>query len=275
MSVDTQAGPGGPRPRRHPRPPRRGARRRHPGLPRPRALGRPRLAAGGRRPRRDLDRVPDAEPRVPVGQQPRQPAVRLLHRRRHLARHRVHPDGRRDRPVGRLRVGLRVRDGRRALGQRRLAGRSARSWSPCWSAPSSARSTPCCSTGSACRASCRRWRACSPCWACSSTSWAPAARSTCPTGLGLVDLGQTLVMPHVVAYALVLIAGAALFVTGYRTAARRKAAGLTPPSVVGIAVRALVLTVALEIVAPTSTPIAACRGCSASSSPSSCCSTTR
>ena len=55
-------------------------------------------------------------------------------------------------------------------------------------------------------------------------------------------------MPHIVAYALVLIAGASLFYTGYRTAARRKAAGLTPPSVVGIAVKALVLTVALEIV---------------------------
>ena len=69
-----------------------------------------------------------------------------------------------------------------------------------------------------------------------------------PYGSGLVNLGQTLVMPPVVAYALVLIAGAALFFTGYRTAARRKAAGLTPPSVVGIAVKALILTVALEIV---------------------------
>ncbi len=65
------------------------------------------------------------QPGVPVGQQPRQPAVRLLHRRRHLARHRVHPDGRRDRPVGRLRVGLRLRAGRRAVGQRRLAGAGA------------------------------------------------------------------------------------------------------------------------------------------------------
>ena len=64
-------------------------------------------------------------------QQPRQPAVRLLDRRRHLARHRLHPDGRRDRPVGRL-------------GQRLCLG----AWSACcgstragrWRSPSSPRS---------------------------------------------------------------------------------------------------------------------------------------
>ena len=70
-----------------------------------------------------------------------------------------------------------------------------------------------------------------------------------PYGSPLVNLGQTLVMPHVVAYALILIAGAAVLFTGYRTAARRRAAGLTPPSLIGIVVRALVLTVALEVVA--------------------------
>ncbi len=70
-----------------------------------------------------------------------------------------------------------------------------------------------------------------------------------PYGSPVVNLGQTLVMPHVVAYALILVAGAAVLFTGYRTAARRRAAGLTPPSLVGIVVRALVLTVALELVA--------------------------
>ena len=70
-----------------------------------------------------------------------------------------------------------------------------------------------------------------------------------PYGSPVVNLGQTLVMPHVVAYALILIAGAAVLYTGYRTAARRRAAGLTPPSIIGIVVRALVLTVALEVVA--------------------------
>ena len=65
----------------------------------------------------------------------------------------------------------------------------------------------------------------------------------------LVALGQTLVMPAFVSYALVLVAGAALFATGYRTAARRRAAGLTPPSLAGILARALAFTVALELVA--------------------------
>ncbi|MGI3901598.1 MAG: sugar ABC transporter permease [Janthinobacterium lividum] len=70
-----------------------------------------------------------------------------------------------------------------------------------------------------------------------------------PYGSPVVNLGQTLVMPHIVAYALVLLAGAAVLITGYRTAVRRRAAGLTPPSLIGIVIRALVLTVALEVVA--------------------------
>ncbi len=70
-----------------------------------------------------------------------------------------------------------------------------------------------------------------------------------PYGSGVVNLGQTLVMPHLVAYALVLLAGLGLLFAGIRTANRRRAAGLTPPSIAGIVVRALVLTVALEVVA--------------------------
>ncbi len=65
----------------------------------------------------------------------------------------------------------------------------------------------------------------------------------------LVILGQTLVMPAFVSYALVLVAGVAIFATGYRTAARRRAAGLTPPSLAGNLARALAFTVALELVA--------------------------
>ena len=85
-----------------------------------------------------------------------------------------------------------------------------------------------------------------------------------------MNLGQTLVMPHTVAYGFVLVAGAALFVTGYRTAARRRAAGLTPPSVVGIAVkRAGADGRPRSWSPPTSTPTAAFRGCSAFSSRSS------
>ena len=63
-----------------------------------------------------------------------------------------------------------------------------------------------------------------------------------PYGSGLVNLGQTLVMPHFVAYALALIAGAAVFIAGYRTARRRAAAGLTPPSLAGVGLRAVALT---------------------------------
>jgi len=69
-----------------------------------------------------------------------------------------------------------------------------------------------------------------------------------PYGSLLVDLGQTLVMPAVVAYALVLAAGIAIFASGYRTAARRREAGLTPPSLAGILARALIFTVALELI---------------------------
>ncbi len=77
----------------------------------------------------------------------------------------------------------------------------------------------------------------------------PSGSINLPYGAPLVNLGQTLVMPHVVSYALVLIAGAAILAIGYRTAARRREAGLTPPSLAGILARALIFTVALEFVA--------------------------
>ena len=66
-----------------------------------------------------------------------------------------------------------------------------------------------------------------------------------PYGSPLVSLGQTFVMPAAVAYAAVLIAGGAVLVAGYRTAARRRSAGLTPPSLVGIAAKAAILTAGL------------------------------
>ena len=70
----------------------------------------------------DLDGVPEPEPGVPFGQQPGQPAVRLLDRGRDRARYRLRADGRRDRPVGRLRLRLRLGAGGRAVGQFGLAG---------------------------------------------------------------------------------------------------------------------------------------------------------
>ena len=69
-----------------------------------------------------------------------------------------------------------------------------------------------------------------------------------PYGSPLVSLGQTMVMPPLVAEALALLAGVAVLVAGLRTAARRRAAGLTPPARSGIVARALVLAVALEAV---------------------------
>lgn len=66
-----------------------------------------------------------------------------------------------------------------------------------------------------------------------------------PYGSPLVSLGQTYVMPPVVAYALALVAGGGLLIAGYRTAARRQRAGLTPRSLVGLAARASLLTAGL------------------------------
>jgi D-xylose transport system permease protein len=51
-----------------------------------------------------------------------------------------------------------------------------------------------------------------------------------PYGSALVDFGQTLVMPDAVSYLLAALAGIVVFATGYRNAARRKAAGLSSRS---------------------------------------------
>lgn len=67
-----------------------------------------------------------------------------------------------------------------------------------------------------------------------------------PYGSPLVNFGQTLVMPDLVAYVLAAIPGIAIFVTGYRTAARRKEAGLSSRSLGGQLFFAIVITVVLE-----------------------------
>ncbi len=68
-----------------------------------------------------------------------------------------------------------------------------------------------------------------------------------PYGSVVVSLGQTLVMPHAVAFVLALLAGAGVFLSGTRTAARRRVAGLTPPSMAAVALRAGVLAAALVL----------------------------
>ncbi len=69
-----------------------------------------------------------------------------------------------------------------------------------------------------------------------------------PYGSPIVSLGQTLVMPHVVAYAIAALAGVATFATGYRTASRRSQAGLSASSLSGLLVRAVVIVVVLELI---------------------------
>ncbi len=66
-----------------------------------------------------------------------------------------------------------------------------------------------------------------------------------PYGSPLVELGQTLVMPHWFGYALALLAGTAVLASNMRVATQRRAAGLTPPSLAGVVLRAAVLTSAL------------------------------
>ncbi len=62
-----------------------------------------------------------------------------------------------------------------------------------------------------------------------------------PYGSGLVSFGQLLVMPRPLSYALALVAGLAIFVTGFRAAQRRREAGLSAPSVAGIALKAIAI----------------------------------
>jgi D-xylose transport system permease protein len=69
-----------------------------------------------------------------------------------------------------------------------------------------------------------------------------------PYGSGLVDFGQTLFMPHALAFVIALLPGAVILTAGYRTAARRRSAGLSAPSINGLIVRAIVVTVVLEAI---------------------------
>jgi D-xylose transport system permease protein len=70
-----------------------------------------------------------------------------------------------------------------------------------------------------------------------------------PYGEPLVNFGQMLVMPRWVAYAIAAIIGIGTFAVGYRTAARRRAAGLSSPSLGALLARVVVITVVLELAA--------------------------
>ncbi len=68
-----------------------------------------------------------------------------------------------------------------------------------------------------------------------------------PYGSPLVNFGQLLTMPAWASYALAALPGLAMLITGYRTAARRRAAGLSAHSLTGVILRAAVVTIGLEL----------------------------
>ena len=68
-----------------------------------------------------------------------------------------------------------------------------------------------------------------------------------PYGSPLVDFGQLLTMPPVVAYVFAALPGLAMLITGYRTAARRREAGLSSKSLGGVIFFAVVVTLGLEL----------------------------
>ena len=69
-----------------------------------------------------------------------------------------------------------------------------------------------------------------------------------PYGSPLVRFGQLMVMPAPVSFLLAAVPGVVILFTGYRTAARRRAAGLSSQSSGGIIARAVAVTVVAEVV---------------------------
>ncbi|WP_234679144.1 sugar ABC transporter permease [Bradyrhizobium monzae] len=69
-----------------------------------------------------------------------------------------------------------------------------------------------------------------------------------PYGSPLVNFGQMLVMPPIVSYALAALAGVVLFATGYRMAARRRAAGLSASSLGRLLLKGVLVVVVLEFI---------------------------
>lgn len=69
-----------------------------------------------------------------------------------------------------------------------------------------------------------------------------------PYGSPLVNFGQMLVMPPIVSYALAALAGVVLFGTGYRMAARRRAAGLSASSLGSLLLKGALVVIVLEFI---------------------------
>ncbi len=70
-----------------------------------------------------------------------------------------------------------------------------------------------------------------------------------PYGSPLVEFGQLLVMPASVSYVLAALPGIVMFVLGFRTATRRRAAGLSAQPMSSLLLRSVVITVVLEFIA--------------------------
>jgi D-xylose transport system permease protein len=74
----------------------------------------------------------------------------------------------------------------------------------------------------------------------------PTGSINLPYGSPLVNFGQTLVMPSWVSHALAALPGLLILLFGYRSAQRRKAAGLSSRSLGGLVAQALVTIAILE-----------------------------
>ncbi len=69
-----------------------------------------------------------------------------------------------------------------------------------------------------------------------------------PYGSDMVNFGQSLFIPHILAYVFAALAGAAMFAAGVRTAARRRQAGLSAQSMKSLLLRTGALTLLLEAI---------------------------
>jgi len=69
-----------------------------------------------------------------------------------------------------------------------------------------------------------------------------------PYGSNLVNFGQLMVMPHWVSFGLAALPGIVMLVTGLRTISRRRAVNLSAPSLGGLIVRAVAITLVLELI---------------------------
>lgn len=69
-----------------------------------------------------------------------------------------------------------------------------------------------------------------------------------PYGSAMVNLGQLIIIPAIVSHLLALIPGVVILVVGLRTRERRRASNLSAPSVGALLVRAVAITILLEVV---------------------------